>query len=255
VPTISASHAPATVREGARTASLASIARSSLRCVARDFGIGVIHLVLTGKLDLATALQAERALRATQADAQVVILDLRQLQFIGCTAARVALMADARARRIGRRLVVLAGRAPTPRLFALARLHRRLEIVEQPHAQPSRRCRHDRQPRPVFAHRHPAAEAGRAPACRDAWARRLRRPPQPPRPPARARTCELDRPFAGRGHHPPPLGVAVRCASTIRGEQRLAGSRGGPALRAAVRARNESGLPVQAPGSGRRSRH
>jgi anti-anti-sigma factor len=138
VPTISASHAPATVREGARTASLASIARSSLRCVARDFGIGVIHLVLTGKLDLATALQAERALRATQADAQVVILDLRQLQFIGCTAARVALMADARARRIGRRLVVLAGRAPTPRLFALARPHRRLEIVEQlpPHNRP-----------------------------------------------------------------------------------------------------------------------
>jgi anti-anti-sigma factor len=131
VPTSSISRAPATPRDGARTASLASIARSGLRCVARDLGIGVVQVVLTGKLDIATALQADRALRATQADAHVVILDLRELQFIGCTAARVALMADARARRIGGRLVVLAGRAPTPRLIALARLHRRLEIVEQ----------------------------------------------------------------------------------------------------------------------------
>jgi hypothetical protein len=43
----------------------------------------------------------------------------------------VALVADARARRIGGRLVVLAARAPAPYLFALARLHCRLEIVEQ----------------------------------------------------------------------------------------------------------------------------
>jgi anti-sigma B factor antagonist len=131
VPTSSASHAPATGREAWRTASLASIARSRLRCVAHDLGLGVIHLVLAGKLDIATALQADRALRATQADAQLVILDLRQVQFIGCTAVRVALVADARARRIGGRLVVVAARELTPRLFALARLHRRLEIVEQ----------------------------------------------------------------------------------------------------------------------------
>jgi hypothetical protein len=52
------------------------------------------------------------------------------VQLVGCTATRVALMADARARRAGGRLVVIAARAPTPRLFALAR-HRRLEIVEQ----------------------------------------------------------------------------------------------------------------------------
>ena len=130
MPTSSASHAPATGREGGRTASLASIARSRLRCVARDYGTGVVQMVLTGKLDMATAIQADRALRATQADARVVFLDLRELQLIGCTAARVALMADARARRSGGRLVVLAGRAPTPRLFALGRLHRRLEIAE-----------------------------------------------------------------------------------------------------------------------------
>jgi anti-anti-sigma factor len=128
VPTISASHAPATGRGVRRTAS---IARPRLRCVARDLAVGVIHLALAGKLDIAAAPHADRALRATQADAHLVILDLRELQFIGCTAARVALMADARARRIGGRVVVVAARAPAPRLFALARLRRRLEIVEQ----------------------------------------------------------------------------------------------------------------------------
>jgi anti-anti-sigma factor len=99
--------------------------------VAHDLGLGVIQVVLAGRLDIATALQADRALRATQADAHLVILDLREVQFIGRTAARVALMADARARRIGGRLVVVAARAPGSRRFALARLHRRLEIVEQ----------------------------------------------------------------------------------------------------------------------------
>jgi anti-anti-sigma regulatory factor len=76
-----------------------------------------------------SASHAPRALRATQADAHLVILDLREVQFTGRTAARVALMADARARRIGRRLALVA--APASRFVPLARLRRRLEIVEQ----------------------------------------------------------------------------------------------------------------------------
>jgi hypothetical protein len=39
-------------------------------------------------------------------------------------------MADARARRLGGRLAILATRVSAPQLFALARRHRRLEIVE-----------------------------------------------------------------------------------------------------------------------------
>jgi len=104
---------------------------ASLRCEAQDLGLGVFQVALAGRLDIATALQADRALRATQADARLVILDLREVQFIGHTAARVAGMADARARRLGRRLVVVAARAPASRLFALTRLRGRLEIVER----------------------------------------------------------------------------------------------------------------------------
>ena len=94
-------------------------------------GSGIMQLALAGKLDVATALQAGRALRTSQGQADLVVLDLREVQFVGCTAVRVVLMADARARRIGGRLVILATRASAPQLFALARLHRRLEIVER----------------------------------------------------------------------------------------------------------------------------
>jgi anti-anti-sigma factor len=130
VQTISASDA-ATGRGVPRAPSRARIARTGLSCVARDIGIGVVQVVPAGRLDIGTALQANRAVRVAQGGAHLVILDLRQVEFIGCTAARVAVMADARARRIGGRLVVIAARAPASRPFALARLHRRLEIVEQ----------------------------------------------------------------------------------------------------------------------------
>jgi hypothetical protein len=61
---------------------------SGLRCVAHDLALGVIQLLLAGRRDIASALQADRALRAT-------------------------------------------ARAPASRFVPLARLHRRLEIVEQ----------------------------------------------------------------------------------------------------------------------------
>ena len=97
----------------------------------RDLGLGIVQVALSGRLDIATARQADRALRTAQAGALLVVLDLRRVQFVGCTAARVALMADARSRRAGGRLVVLAAGAPASRLFALARLDRRLEIVDR----------------------------------------------------------------------------------------------------------------------------
>ena len=107
MPTISRLSRTPTGRGARRNGSVASIATSGLRCVAHDLRLGVIQVVLAGRLT--TALQADPALRATQADARLVILDLREVQFIGCTAAR----------------------APASRFVPLARLHRRFEIVVQ----------------------------------------------------------------------------------------------------------------------------
>ena len=131
MPPTHAPHARATGRQRHAAAVAAGSAASRLRCATHDLGLGIVQVILAGSLDLATARRADRALRATQADAPLVVLDLRRVKVVGCTAARVALMADARARRAGGRLVILATGAPAPRLFALARLHRRLEIVER----------------------------------------------------------------------------------------------------------------------------
>jgi len=123
------SHARTTGRAGREPARDADGSR--LRCLTHELGLGIVQVTLAGRLDITTARQAARALRMAQAGALLVVLDLRRVQFVGCTAARVALMADARARRGSGRLVVLARRAPAPRLFALARLDRRLEIVDR----------------------------------------------------------------------------------------------------------------------------
>lgn len=131
MPPTHASHAAAPGRARRSAAVAASSTASRLRCVTHDLGLGIVQVMLAGRLDLATARRADRALRATQADAPLVVLDLRRVQVVGCTAARLALMADVRARRSGGRLVILARAAPGPRLFTLARLHRRLEIVER----------------------------------------------------------------------------------------------------------------------------
>jgi anti-anti-sigma regulatory factor len=85
VPTRSLSQSASAGREGRRSARLAASARSCLRCVAHDLG-RVFHVAFAGTLDIATTLQADRTLRATQADAQLVILDPRQVKFIGSTA-------------------------------------------------------------------------------------------------------------------------------------------------------------------------
>jgi hypothetical protein len=67
VPTISASNAPRPAGELGEMAPLRASQRPGLRCVAHDLRLGVIQVVLAGRLT--TALQADRALRATQADA------------------------------------------------------------------------------------------------------------------------------------------------------------------------------------------
>lgn len=131
MPSISHYPAGAMRRDGRPPPRLAESARSRLRCVARELAPGIIEVALAGDLEITTTLQADRALRAAQAKAKVVVLDLRELHLIGRTAARVALMANARARRGGGQLVVVASPAPGPRLFGLARLHRRLQIVDQ----------------------------------------------------------------------------------------------------------------------------
>jgi len=131
VPSTAADIRHTTPRASARMAEVGPSGAPRLSCLLEDLESGANRVALNGELDVATAPKADRALRGAQACAQVVIVDLRRLEFIGATAARVLLAADARARRTGGRLVVVPTPKPVHRTPELAQLYRRLETTEQ----------------------------------------------------------------------------------------------------------------------------
>ena len=93
----------------------------------RDAGV-VIELA--GELDLATAPIIEEAIAQAEATRPpLLVLDLSGLTFMDSTGLRIVLAADAAARRETRRLVVVRGPDPVHRVFLMALLDRRLEIV------------------------------------------------------------------------------------------------------------------------------
>jgi anti-sigma B factor antagonist len=100
----------------------------SVEVVSNDRGTAI---AVAGELDLSTAGRVERELiRAEQAQPAILALDLTGLEFIDSTGLRLVIAADARARKEGRRLVVVAGPPAVHRVFRIALLDRRLEFVE-----------------------------------------------------------------------------------------------------------------------------
>lgn len=94
----------------------------------------VVRVAITGELDLATAPELDRELRRAQADAALVVLDLRRLAFADCSGARVVLAAERRARAAGDRFVVVRGPAEVDKLFALTGVAAELRLVDDPSA-------------------------------------------------------------------------------------------------------------------------
>jgi anti-sigma B factor antagonist len=66
-----------------------------------------------------------------------VILDLRELEFMDSSGAKLIVAASGRARQAGGRLVVVRGPVAVERIFALVGLDRQLELVDHPPATPS----------------------------------------------------------------------------------------------------------------------
>jgi anti-anti-sigma factor len=60
-----------------------------------------------GELDIATTPELIRTLRDAQVHAELLVLDLRELAFMDCSAAHAIVDASIHARQLGRRLVVL----------------------------------------------------------------------------------------------------------------------------------------------------
>jgi anti-anti-sigma factor len=98
-------------------------------------GDGFVTLALHGELDISSAPQVEQALSELEAtNPPVLVIDLRNLEFMDSTGLRTVVSADARARDQGRRLAVVRGPDPVDRIFSVTRLDERLQMIDEPQA-------------------------------------------------------------------------------------------------------------------------
>jgi anti-anti-sigma factor len=81
-------------------------------CSLEDRGSDVAGVQVAGELRAATSPELARTLRQAEHHARLTVLDLRQLTFIDACGVHVIMAAGVRARRAGRRLVVV--RRPVP---------------------------------------------------------------------------------------------------------------------------------------------
>ncbi len=86
---------------------------------------------LAGELDMATSPRLERTLSVAQQQARLVVVDLRLVAFLDCSAIRALVDASIRARRERRRLVILRGPPHVDRVFALAGMSDVVEFVDE----------------------------------------------------------------------------------------------------------------------------
>jgi anti-anti-sigma factor len=94
---------------------------------------GAPRLVVSGELDLASAEELEAHLVQLEAsEPDVLVLDLRELDFMDSTGLRTVIAADARAKDRGGRLVVVRAPEEVDRVFRLTRMDQHLELVDQP---------------------------------------------------------------------------------------------------------------------------
>ena len=73
----------------------------------------------TGELDIDTTPQLEQTLRDPDSQARLVVLDMRELEFMDSSGVHAIVNASARARQLGRRLVLLRGPPGVDRVFRL----------------------------------------------------------------------------------------------------------------------------------------
>ena len=92
-----------------------------------------VVLALGGELDVASAPRLEQELAtAAGGDARLIVLDLRELEFMDSTGLRAVLTAYDAAREDGRGFGLVRGPQQVQRLLSLTRVADRLVIVDDP---------------------------------------------------------------------------------------------------------------------------
>lgn len=90
-------------------------------------------VALTGELDLAGAAALEQELARVEAGAaQVVVLDLRGVEFMDSSGLRLIAVTSQRAQEQGRRIALVPGPEQVMRVFDITRMRERLEFVDDP---------------------------------------------------------------------------------------------------------------------------
>jgi anti-sigma B factor antagonist len=94
---------------------------------------------VAGELDLATVARLVRVLSEQQLQPRLVVLDLRELEFIDSSGVHAIVEASVRARQAGRWLVILRGPPNVDRMFTLTGTSAQLQIDDLGPAGPSAR--------------------------------------------------------------------------------------------------------------------
>ena len=102
-------------------------------CSPTDRGRDASWVRLAGELDIATAPLLKETLHASRPDAlraQLVVLDMRRLEFIDTAGVHVITEAGIRARQTGGRLLLVRGPPAVDRLFTLTSSYEQLDVVD-----------------------------------------------------------------------------------------------------------------------------
>ncbi|MDP9257929.1 MAG: STAS domain-containing protein [Actinomycetota bacterium] len=88
-------------------------------CTATHGGVDAAWVHVVGELDIATAPELARTLHESHQRAHLTVLDLRELAFMDSAGVHAIVNASLRARKDGRRLVLVRGRPEIYRMFTL----------------------------------------------------------------------------------------------------------------------------------------
>ncbi len=101
-------------------------------CAVSYCGLAWAWVRAAGELDIAAALELEQILRDAVTRARLLLLDLRELEFIDSSGVHVFGVACVRAKRAPCRVVVIHGSPQVQRMFVLTGLDRLIETVAEP---------------------------------------------------------------------------------------------------------------------------
>ena len=91
-----------------------------------------VRIALEGELDLSSALTFDEEIRrAEERKPETLVIDLSGLKFLDSTGLRLIMSAHARAKTRGHRLAIVEGGQAVQRIFRMAGVNRRLNIVPQ----------------------------------------------------------------------------------------------------------------------------